>query len=44
MYVLASLDIAGHLELVINYFHPDRYSYRLQLRRVDPDRPDRGAW
>jgi len=24
MYVLASLDIAGHLELVINYFHPDR--------------------
>jgi GntR family transcriptional regulator len=35
------------LELAINHFHPDRYSYRLQLRgRVDPAPPggqDRGA-
>ena len=29
--------------VAVNYVHPDRYSYRLQLRRVDPDRPDRGA-
>jgi GntR family transcriptional regulator len=35
------------LELAINHFHPDRYSYRLQLRgRVDPASPggqDRGT-
>jgi GntR family transcriptional regulator len=31
------------LELAVNHFNPDRYSYRLQLRRVDPDGPDRGA-
>ncbi len=24
------------LELAVNHFNPDRYSYRLQLRRVDP--------
>ena len=31
------------LELAINHFHPDRYSYRLQLRgRVDPASPGRG--
>jgi len=23
-------------ELAVNHFHPDRYSYRLQLRRADP--------
>jgi len=32
------------LELAINHFHPDRYSYRLQLRgQVDHAVPDRGA-
>ncbi len=35
------------LELAINHFHPDRYSYRIQLRgRVDPGGPggpDRGG-
>jgi DNA-binding GntR family transcriptional regulator len=24
------------LELAVNHFDPDRYPYRLQLRRVDP--------
>jgi DNA-binding GntR family transcriptional regulator len=31
------------LELAVNHFNPDRYSYRLQLQRVDPDGEDRGA-
>jgi DNA-binding GntR family transcriptional regulator len=32
------------LELAVNHFHPDRYSYRLQLRgRVDHSGPDRDA-
>lgn len=32
------------LELAVNHFHPDRYSYRLQLRgRVDHSGPGRGA-
>lgn len=32
------------LELAVNHFHPDRYSYRLQLRgRVDHSGPDRGS-
>jgi len=32
------------LELAINHFHPDRYSYRLQLRgRLDRAGPERGA-
>jgi DNA-binding GntR family transcriptional regulator len=31
------------LELAVNHFNPDRYSYRLQLQRVDPDGADRGA-
>jgi GntR family transcriptional regulator len=31
------------LELAINHFNPDRYSYRLQLRRVDPAGPEPGA-
>jgi DNA-binding GntR family transcriptional regulator len=32
------------LELAINHFHPDRYSYRLQLRgRVDHPGPGRGT-
>ena len=32
------------LELAINHFNPDRYSYRLQLRgRVDSSRPGPGA-
>lgn len=32
------------LELAINHFNPDRYSYRLQLRgRVDSSRPGAGA-
>jgi len=31
------------LELAVNHFNPDRYSYRLQLRRVDPAGPGPGA-
>jgi GntR family transcriptional regulator len=31
------------LELAVNHFNPDRYSYRLQLRRVDPAGPEPGA-
>ena len=32
------------LELAINHFHPDRYSYRLQLRgRLGPPGPDPGT-
>ena len=32
------------LELAVNHFNPDRYSYRIQLRgRVDHSGPDRGA-
>jgi GntR family transcriptional regulator len=32
------------LELAVNHFHPDRYSYRLQLRaRVDHSGPVRGS-
>jgi DNA-binding GntR family transcriptional regulator len=30
------------LELAVNHFNPDRYSYRLQLRRVDPAGPEPG--
>jgi DNA-binding GntR family transcriptional regulator len=30
------------LEFAINYFNPDRYSYRLQLRRVGPAEPQAG--
>jgi GntR family transcriptional regulator len=30
------------LELAIDHFNPDRYSYRLQLRRVDPAGPESG--
>jgi GntR family transcriptional regulator len=30
------------LELAVNHFNPDRYSYRLQLRRVDPADPGPG--
>ncbi len=30
------------LELAVNHFNPDRYSYRLQLRRVDPAGPGPG--
>jgi GntR family transcriptional regulator len=33
---------AGPLELAIHHFHPDRYSYRLQLRgRLEPGAPGR---
>jgi GntR family transcriptional regulator len=32
------------LELAVNRFHPDRYSYRIQLRgRVGPSAQDRGV-
>jgi GntR family transcriptional regulator len=31
------------LELAVNHFNPDRYSYRLQLRRVDPAVPHAGS-
>jgi len=31
------------LELAVNHFNPDRYSYRLQLRRVGPAGPEPGA-
>jgi GntR family transcriptional regulator len=30
------------LELAVNHFNPDRYSYRIQLRRVDPADPGPG--
>jgi GntR family transcriptional regulator len=30
------------LELAVNHFNPDRYSCRLQLRRVDPPDPGPG--
>jgi GntR family transcriptional regulator len=32
------------LELASNHFNPDRYSYRLQLRRVDPGGREDGGW